>query len=131
MKFKIIVAMVMFYFFHGVALCAELSIDIEVNRHKENNRDWDNISSPPPDVFGSLQIEGKQYEIPLKMDTYIYPFTLTVDSLKINDRITIQVYDRDRIRKDDVIVIDTLVYTGKKEEVLVKEFAKIKFIFEK
>jgi len=119
MKFKsVIVAMSIFYFVHGVALCAEITVDMEVSMHKGGNKEWDNISDPPPDVFGSIQIEGKVYEIPLKMNAYIYPIAIRVDSLNVGDRITIQLYDKDRFRKDDVIVIETLVYSGKKEEIL-------------
>ncbi len=93
---------------------SDLSVNFEINRFKDEqgSQEWDGImgSSPPPDVYGSLQWFDQQCEIPLHKDSLLVDVTCKVKQMKIGDRISVQLYDRDRIGQDDVIAIGTVEF---------------------
>jgi len=89
-------------------------IEIETNRYKDQNREWDSTigATPAPDMYGKIQFLGKEYQVPVHEDTYVVRQVFFMEELKPGTKINIQFYDRDRFRLDDVIAIGTIEYQG-------------------
>ena len=79
---------------------ATLNVNIQIAE-----KDYDINENPAPDVYGKIQVNGKNYEIKLHENTYIVNVDVAIDELKNGDRIDIQLFDKD-------LVIDDKLATG-------------------
>lgn len=78
-----------------------------------DEKNYDNFigEAAPPDVYGKIQINGKDYVIKLHEDTYVLNINLDIDKLKNGDRIDIQLFDKDPL-EDETLAIGYMTYEG-------------------
>ena len=91
-------------------------IEIEANRHKGDNKNWDSLAigkQAAPDIHGTIQFLGREYQVPLHKNTYRIKRAFPMADLEPGTPIHIQFYDRDRYRSDDAIAVGTVKYPGR------------------
>ena len=90
-------------------------IEIEANRHKDNNKNWDSMAigkQAAPDIHGTIQFLGQEYQVPVHKNTYRVERTFVREDLEPGTPIRIEFYDRDRYRSHDTIAVGTVTYQG-------------------
>jgi hypothetical protein len=109
-----------------------LTVEIVVDRYKnDTNEEWDttpDTESAPPDVFGEIQLPDSNCKIAVHENSYLVKEVCPATEMKEGTPVSIKLYDRDRMRVDDLIGVGTMTYQGSPTEAQIGS-AKVRLLY--